>query len=547
MNSSPRGAEPQPEAPQPEMPHGETPVSAEPAAPEPIDAVAAFLAAAGARARRLREILALLTEGAHTLDDLIRAPAVPRRTVEELLTAAGNDVDTGNGTYRLAPTARHRYRDRFMLDTLHDAPAGSGMLDRVREFITSGPSPVAALDHVTATPETTLRRAEWLRDNYDLRGARMLCLGDHDLTSLAMCLVEPSVQMTVVDLDERVLAHIDGVAAEHGLRIHTLHADLRFGLPPAAKGAADVVFTDPPYTPEGVGLFAARAAECLADANSRVLLAYGFSDRSPALGHKVQQELLRLGMVFEAILPDFHRYYGAQAIGSASDLYVCLPTGRARKLAGKQSAPIYTHGPQSVEAATAAPTKEFLRKLGELTHTPVEKLRQPGWDRPLTAPQDRPVFDLRADPGPWLLRMLLACNAERAALVVGNRHPDIISEHAQNSLMNVVAAKYTLRFHRSGPEPDCAVVLADPPKHEPGIAARLLHRAHGKVGNTWREALIAEADRAGSAFTKKEAEQRVAALVQNTTDLDTRLIDLPRHRLTTLLHTAGVYSLGPPE
>ncbi|MDR7301257.1 bis-aminopropyl spermidine synthase family protein [Haloactinomyces albus] len=556
MNSSPSGAVPHPEKPrpetpqpetpqpeQPEAPQGETPASArtgEPAASEPIDAVAALLAAAGVRARPLREVLAQLTEGAHTLDDLVRTPAVPRRIVEELLTAAGSDIDVENGTYRLVPAVLHRYRARFALDALTGTPDGPEVLDRVREFVASGPAPAAALDHVTATPETTLRRAEWLRDHYDLRGARILCLGDHDLTSLAVGLIEPSAQVTVVDLDERVLAHIDGLTAEHGLRIHTLHADLRFGLPPAAKGAADVVFTDPPYTPEGVGLFAASATECLADANSRVLIAYGFSDRSPALGHKVQQELLQLGMVFEAILPNFHRYYGAQAIGSASDLYVCLPTTRTRKLAGGKSASIYTHGPQSVEAATATPTEAFLRKLGDLTRTPVEKLRRPGWDRPVPAPRDCPVFDLRADPGPWLLRMLLACNADRVAFVVGNRHPDITSEHAQTSLASLIAAKYTLRFHRSSPDPNCAVVFATPPAREPGIAGHLLHRAHGKVGNIWREALIAEADRAGSTLTKKEANQRVAALIQDTTDLGARLVDLPRHRLAALLHTADV-------
>lgn len=545
MNSSPRDADPLSDAAYDETAAdeteaGEAPVSGgteSTATPEPLDAVTALVEAAGALARPLREVLALLAAGSHTLDDLVRTPAVPRRTVEELLAAAGGDIDTAGDAHRLAPAVRHHYRDRFALDALRADPAGASMLQRVRDFVASGPPPMAALDHVTATPETTLRRAEWLRDNYDLRGAHVLCVGDHDLTSLAVCLVEPSARVTVVDLDERVLAHIDGVAAEHGSNVRTLHADLRFGLPPAVHGWADLVFTDPPYTPEGMGLFAARAAECLAGANSRVLLAYGFSDRSPALGHKVQQELLRLGMVFEAILPGFHRYHGAQAIGSASALYVCRPTARTRKLAGKQTAAIYTHGPQSVESAEGTPGEDFLRKLGELTRTAVDGLRRPGWDRPVAAGGGLPVFDLRSDPGPWLLRMMLACNHERAAFVVPNRHQDITSEHAQNSLSDLVAAKYSLRFHRSGPEPTCAVVFAEPPARAQGVACHLLHRAHGKVGNTWRDALIAHGD---SSLSKKQARERVAALVQDTSDLDVRLIDLPRHRLTALLHAADV-------
>ena len=61
--------------------------------------------------------------------------------------------------------------------------------------------------------------------------------------------------------------------------------------------------------------------------DGRVLLAYGFSDRTPALGLKVQQELQRLGLVFEAILPAFHRFDGAQAIGSAADLCQMIADG----------------------------------------------------------------------------------------------------------------------------------------------------------------------------------------------------------------------------
>ena len=506
--------------------------SEEPAAP--IDAVQARIRAAGVLARPLRRVLALLAEGPHSLDELVRIPAVPHRTVAELLAAAGDDVVAEGDAYRLTSDAGGRYRARFALDEAR--PEGEP-LERIRDFVASGPTPAGALDHVTATPETALRRAEWLRDNYELRETRLLCLGDHDLTSLAVCLVEPSVRVTVIDLDERVLAHIDNVAAEHGFDVHTLHADLRFGVPPIARENADLVFTDPPYTPEGVGLFAARAIECVADANSRVLLAYGFSHRTPALGHKVQQELLRLGMVFEAILPGFHRYEGAQAIGSASDLYVCHPTGHTRRLAGKQTPGIYTHGSQAVESAQQEPSEEFLRRLGELTGTEVRGLRPAGWERPLKNRREYSVFDLRADPGPWLLRMLLACNSESAAFLVDNRHHDIISEHAQQSLADVVAAKYHLRFHRSGPDATHAVVFAEPPSRSRGLAAHLLWRAHGKVGNTWREALISEATASGAELSKREAAERVAGLVQHPGDLEARLVDLPRHRLAALLHT----------
>ncbi|MGP4020388.1 bis-aminopropyl spermidine synthase family protein [Saccharopolyspora sp. 5N708] len=506
-----------------------------PATPEPIDAVHAFVADAGVHARRLRELLAQLAEGAVTLDDLIRRTAVSRRTVEELLAAAGSDVETSGETSRLVPDVRDRYRERFALDELHAAPpAGPDRLELMRGFITDGPAPLEALDHVTATPETALRRAEWLRDNYDLRGAQVLCLGDHDLTSLALSLVVPSASVTVLDVDERILRHIDAVCAERGFTVRTLHADLRFGVPPVLEGWADLVFTDPPYTPEGIGLFATRAAECLANQRSRLLIAYGYSPRTPALGHKVQQQLLRLGMVFEAILPQFSRYFGAQAIGSASDLYVCQPTAHTRKLALRQAPGIYTHGPQSVEALEAAAPVEFLHAISERVGGTVSSLRDPGWSRPIRAVQGTPVFDLRADPGPWLVRMLLACNAERIGFLVDNNHPDIANETGQRGVCELVAAKYRLRFHRSSPDSKHAIVVGELVE-ERSVAGYLLHRAHGKVGNIWREALIAQSD---VELTKREAKERVDGLAPNPIDLDLRLIDLPRHRITEVLRAS---------
>jgi hypothetical protein len=481
-------------------------------------------------------VLALLAEGQRSLDDLVRIPAVPRRTVEELLTAAGPDVITDGGNHQLAPSVRDRYVEAFDLDHLAGTSTPDGTLDLLREFVTSGPPPLSALDHVTATPETALRRAEWLRDHYDLHNAHLLCLGDHDLTSLAVALLTPSTTVTVVDVDERVLRHIDAMAAARDLRVRTLHADLRFGLPPVAATSADLVFTDPPYTPEGIGLFTTRAAECLADSQSRVLIAYGFSERSPALGLKVQQELLRLGMAFEAILPDFHRYQGAQAIGSASDLYVCQPTAHTRKLALRQNTGIYTHGPHSVESSGSGVSETFLHQLGEVTGATVATLRDPGWNRPITGSA---VFDLRSDPGPWLLRMLLATNAEQSAFLVSNNHPDITDERAQRALRDLLVDKVSLRFHRSSPDSQHALVVAK--RAEPTSVARsqLLNRVHGKLGNTWREALISAAAASDTTMTKRAAKDLVAAAAPVPDDLDLRLIDLPRHRLAPLLRVVG--------
>lgn len=263
-----------------------------------------------------------------------------------------------------------------------------------------------------------LRRALWLDARYDLASARLLFLGDHDLTSLAVRAVCPAADLTVVDLDERVLAYLDDRGAGD---IRTAHADLRVGLPPAVAGRADLVFSDPPYTPEGMGLFAARGVQALREpSEGRLLFAYGYSPRHPALGAQVQRSLATLGLTFEAILPGFNSYFGAQAIGSAADLYVCQPTAKARKVRSGKA--IYTHGPQSVEAAGTKPA--LLEKLKEIAVASGLSFESRPVDWSISGPEgDAVAMDLSADPGPWLLRALLGTNAHAARAAAAERAP----------------------------------------------------------------------------------------------------------------------------
>lgn len=103
--------------------------------------------------------------------------------------------------------------------------------------------PVRHLDHVSATPLTCLKRALFLAKNYELRGATILLLGDHDLTSLALAQVAPGVAITVVDSDERILDYINAVAGQRGWMIRTLFADLRIALPRSVEASCDLVLT----------------------------------------------------------------------------------------------------------------------------------------------------------------------------------------------------------------------------------------------------------------------------------------------------------------
>ncbi|MCP2236104.1 bis-aminopropyl spermidine synthase family protein [Prauserella halophila] len=458
----------------------------------------------GVDAKSLRYAIALLAERSWLFDDLVRELAAPRRTVEELLQAFGDDLERDGDLVRLRPDVVEAHREQA-----GSPHATDGLETEVARHIAHVPPPLPALDHVQATADTVVRRARWLDEHYDLRSTRLTFLGDHDLTALAVRALRPEADLTVIDVDDRILDYVDRQSSR---TIRTVHADLRFGLPLSVMGKADIVFSDPPYTPEGMALFATRGLECLDDPPAgRLVLAYGYSPRHPALGHRTQRALVGLGLAFESIVPGFHRYSGAQAIGSAADLYVCQPTTKARKGGRKTSKQtIYTRGAQSLEAGeTTTELLTALRGIAGQNGLDVEE-RGADWTKPITTkPGTAVAIDLGADPGPWLLRTLLAVNADRVAVLLPNSHPDLADAVSQRALTGLIGPKYRLRLLRSTPDNTHAVVVAEPPAsatgHTDAAARAVLTRAHGRLGNTWPDA---PDDVAGD-----------------------RLIDLPRHRV----------------
>ncbi len=226
------------------------------------------------------------------------------------------------------------------------------------------PPSVWGLDHVSATPETALRRARFLTERYDLATAQVLCLGDHDLTSVALKLLDPNVAVSVVDVDERLLEYLAGLSRMHGLDLHLSFADLRIELPPGLGERFDLVFSDPPYTEPGFRLFTRRALEALRpNPHMRYVFAYGFNERQLDQGLAIQRTAAELRLVPEALIPDFNEYDGAPAIGGRSGLWTYRTSRNTpaalRSMAPERSMQIYTRGRASEEAESGIANLRF--------------------------------------------------------------------------------------------------------------------------------------------------------------------------------------------
>ncbi len=497
---------------------------------------------------------------------------------------ADRDLDKRNGCFSLRAEQAARYRSRFDLDRLRQTEftdplarrldENAELLGTVEELIRSAPRPERSLDHVSATAETVVRRALWLDSTFDLAGSRLLCVGDHDLTSLAIAMMCPSTSVTVVDIDERILEFIAGTARQRGLDIQCLYADLRLGLPRSALGSADLAVTDPPYTPEGVRLFLARGIQGLRDTDTgRLLMAYGFSPRQPALGLYVQRAVLGLHLAIEGIIPNFNRYDGAQAVGSAADWYICQPTPKSRRIAQRTADEglrnIYTHGTQSIEAGNSNMDKDLGALLAEVDESAVligsdwpksvsnhprvslETLLGSGVPAVYARRNDLTIVaNIADDPGTWLLRILLATNAYRVLAMVDNRHPDIRNQAGQTTLRTLLGAKYEVRFKRSWQGGRYAVVEAErvhPGQLQPSdrLVNRILTRAHGTVGNTWRDGLT-KLD-PGRTVTKSQARALIQAAASSRALLDRSLIELCRADIATVIADVRRAGVSPPS
>lgn len=201
------------------------------------------------------------------------------------------------------------------------------------------PKPDRNLDQFRATEETVLRRAVLLGNMPDVSQKHLLFLGDNDLTSVAFSLLFKAKRITVVDIDKRLLRFIEMVSQKERLPIGMFEHDLRDPFPKSEFKRYDIVFFDPPYTPEALNTWLIWAIESTitgypdrkkkkpeALSRKRYILCYGYTDRETERGLKVQQIITSLGLVIQEKARDFNRYHGAKSIGSKGDFFVLQPT-----------------------------------------------------------------------------------------------------------------------------------------------------------------------------------------------------------------------------
>ncbi len=210
----------------------------------------------------------------------------------------------------------------------------------LNKFQNLRPLPERKFDQFYATAETVLKRKELIislakRNNIN----SILFLGDDDLTSIALALENYFEKIFVIDIDERILSFIELIAEKENLKIKTFNYDLKNPLIQELKEKFDLIFFDPPYTPQAVKLWLIRALEISLGKgenkkrknpeflkNKFYLMCYGYTDKSLEKGYQVQEVINKFGLLIQEKLRKFNQYTGAQRINNESDLYILQPT-----------------------------------------------------------------------------------------------------------------------------------------------------------------------------------------------------------------------------
>lgn len=223
------------------------------------------------------------------------------------------------------------------------------VIAELRALAEAAPRARVELDQCHCTVETKVRRVLAMYEAGALGGRRVLVLGDDDLTSVALRLVverlgRPTALrgLVVVDVDPKVVAFVRDALRGARFDVEVFAHDLREPLPASLAGAADTVFTDPPYTNAGAGLFLSRAAQAIGRRHGRdVFLSFGA--QRPADTLILQRAIGGMGFVVRRLVPSFNDYVGAGVRGGTSHLYQLRSTaGLQPLLEGRYDGPLYT-------------------------------------------------------------------------------------------------------------------------------------------------------------------------------------------------------------
>ncbi len=169
------------------------------------------------------------------------------------------------------------------------------------------PNATIDFDQLYCSPDSTERRANRVRELYDVEGSRVAMLGDDDLVSILLG-QKFQGEVHVLDLDDRLLSFIK----EQAPAVQTHKADFFFdGIDPSLYQTFDAAMLDPPWTFYHMWCFLDKAIFCLKDdPNARIFLSYCplLLEHRQRMMAQFQKRVTERGFCFESVETAYNLY-----------------------------------------------------------------------------------------------------------------------------------------------------------------------------------------------------------------------------------------------
>ncbi len=261
-------------------------------------------------------------------------------------------------------------------------------INLLTDILDNRPSVDVLVDQSKCTVMTSIKRAILALKSGSLIGKNILCMGDDDFVSISIAIVTKKLfrndenfncDVTVLDIDKRILQYIENLADEYRLPISLLYYDAKKPLPTVVCNQFDCLFTDPPYTIQGLELFLSRGICGLKNQNSLKIF-FSFANKSPDVTLKMQTAFNEMGLVIKHIDSTFNEYEGAKILGSTGQMIVLNTTKKTEpKIIHEFNDSLYTGEIRKTTRTYKCKNCKKIFKVGfDKEHKTIEDLKKVG-------------------------------------------------------------------------------------------------------------------------------------------------------------------------
>jgi len=185
----------------------------------------------------------------------------------------------------------------------------STLIKEYDEIAKNRPMPTNVYDQGVIDNESAISRFLYMLSRGDLYKKKIIILGDDDLMGILFSLSGIVDEITVLEIDERLVNYINFVKKERNLKnIEAYIYDARNPLENIFKNKFDTFFTDPVETVEGLLIFVSRMVEALK--GDRCSGYFGLSSIESNIDKwfRIQKSLNEMNLVITDIRRNFSYY-----------------------------------------------------------------------------------------------------------------------------------------------------------------------------------------------------------------------------------------------